>query len=445
MKLCDIGRVFEVSRHFSCSLPPALFTCRQRSGVHCFKRQILALMCQELLGDGNVSTSTFGESHSDPPSGFSGSSPSSSPLEDGAAELVATDWQNEPDPDPGQIQDDITRKRKRQITDEVFHIAAIDKEDCLLPPFEVDTCQRARVFVRRNRYLCARTYITWPFNRNDPPPCVMAPPCRVALNISTSSRKPCLSSQESKQNGENIESMVRGDVRSEQVAAPSLSEEIEVKSPAAQRSQLTCVPRIFHQSSHDLPVSKSASAVEASAGVHTPWVTSVPDKPVLAEETAQGQEPSHGASWSIGGRLTVDSQSTTSSEDDVSIEGCPRDKSENDDMEDADEDTFDGSEVMCETLDALCSPSQTSTADVGADNNSVANEIQVHEQDAIVLDVIDDDPDLFGSMMTDIKDNPVQTRLLAEKGAPNSRKPANCTRTAAKLSDADYRYVNVCL
>lgn len=434
MKLCDIGRVFEVSRHFSCCVPPELFTFRQRSGVHCFKRQILALMCQELLGDGNLGTSSYCESQNDPPSVFSGSSPSSSPPEDGAE--LATPWQNENTrTDAGQA--DITRKRKRQITDEVFHITTFGKDSCFLP-CEVNTCQRARVFVRRNRYLCSRTYITWPFNRNDPPPCVMSPPCRAAVNTSASLGKPCLTPQESRRNTVNTKHMVRGDVRTEQVVVPSLSEESEVKSSPAQRHQLTRVPGTFHQSYHD----ESACTDKASARGHTSWVSSVSKKPIPAEQEtpslAQGQDPSHGESWSIRGRLAVDTQSSTSSEDDLSIEGCQRDKSdENDETEDADEDTFDGSEVTSEMLDALCSPSHTATA------HNISNEIQVHEQDAIVLDVIDDDPDLFGSMMTDVKDNPVQTRLLPEKGAPNFRRPASCTKTASKLSHTDHRYVNV--
>ncbi|XP_062385173.1 uncharacterized protein topaz1 isoform X2 [Sardina pilchardus] len=414
VKLCDIARVFEISRHFSCSLPPALFTFRQRSGVHCFKRQILALMCQELLGDGNASTSSVCQSQDDNPSVFScgsGSGPNDRP---------STNTE----------QEDIKKKRKRQITDEVFHITNND-EDHFLLPCEVDTCQRARVFVRRNRYLCSRTYITWPFNRNDPPPCVMSPPCRSSTGVSASLRKPCVSSPESRENKEDIENMVRGHGRSDQVVVPSLLEESGVKSSAAQGNQLTCTPGIFHQTCYDLTFSESARKFLVSEKVESPWLKKVTNKPTPAEQDslslAQCQDPPRSEAWSIGGRLAVDSQSTTSSEDDLSIE----DKTGHDEVED--EDTV-SSDLFSDVLDPIGSPCHEASAVA----DSAVNELQVHEQDAIVLDVIDDDPDLFGSMMTEIKEKPVQTQLSTKKRVVHFTNPSNSTKE--KLSDTD-RYV----
>ncbi|XP_031442425.1 protein TOPAZ1 isoform X2 [Clupea harengus] len=432
VNLCDIGRVFEVSHHFSCYLPPALFPVRQRSGVHCFKRQILALMCQELLEDGNVRTSSFCQSEHGPLSSSTCGTGSSFPA---AVEAEpTTKWQAKKS-NNNKRQDDISRKRKRQIADELFNVTTDDKDN-LFVPSEVNTCQRTQVFVRRNRYLCSRTYITWPFHRNDPPPFVMSPRWSSAGDASESLGKLHVScSQESRQNGEVPESMTKREVGSEQVVFPSLKEESEVVPSATRGKPLTCKPLIFHQTYHDVALSGSASGSEVSESAHTLWLKRIPNKPIpteletLSSAPGHGQGPPHGQSWRSGGRAAFDTQSTTSSEDDLSTEKCQRDKDSEDDEEvdDVDEDIFDSGEVMCERPDPLCSPSHSPSA--GASDNTT-NDLQVHEQDAIVLDVIDDDPDLYGSM-TERRDKPVQTRTIE-----NSSKPANCTKKTI-LSDTE--------
>ncbi|XP_063041411.1 uncharacterized protein LOC134436227 isoform X2 [Engraulis encrasicolus] len=264
VRLCDISQVFDISPHFSCLVPPSFFPFVQKSGLHCFKQQVLALMCQEHLGDG--SSSSY----------------------------------------------ERTAGADAQVADASCHHTCEDDNGC----------QRVRPFVRRNRYLCSRTYLTWPFVANAPPPCVLSPPrsptkatcasspnipCRGISALSCSSvgeareqsgRTPCSSSLEAAvssseddytlphcQNGDVCElshSPPRGDRLSPEKPSPTPLQSSQViedpqelvsnrvvenghadvvpsleSPPASHDGSLTHKPLIFHQSGYDLSDSES--------------------------------------------------------------------------------------------------------------------------------------------------------------------------------------------
>ncbi|KAL2080425.1 hypothetical protein ACEWY4_024218 [Coilia grayii] len=501
VKLCDIGNVFEISRHFSCLVPPAFFTFAQRTGVHCFKRQVLAFMCQELLGDGSSFEQAAGA-------------------------------------------DEQTTDARHTCAD--------------------NGCQRVRVFVRRNRYLCSRTYLTWPFKANAPPPYVRSPahspsrgscasphspsrhtcasphspyredcaspwspyrdgcvplrspstdasafpcspsrdtsgsPCSPSRHASVSPHSPCrdvcastcspsrdvcepsrspsrdvcastcspsrdvcepsrspsrdvcepsrspsrdvcepsrspsrdacvssdkpyVTPQESSQDVENAELVPGREAEEEHIdVVPSLEMESE-EPPATQDCPLIHKPVIFHQSYYDLTVSGSARQGEVSNPVLPPSFKNLlyrlPARREPSSPAAEhGQDSSSGEPWTIGDTV-ANNQSTTCSSLDLSEEESPRDEGSenNEEVVDMAADAIsDSTDAVCYTPDPTLSQSDSASA-VVPDAATTTSEFQVHEQDAIVLDVIDDDPDLFGCIMTEMKDEPNRTQLSVQR------------------------------